>query len=259
MSGAGAAPAVGQVFGAAWPVRRFDLIDSTNEEARRLAQAGDLGPAWLTAAQQSAGRGRQGREWASPTGNLYATALFAFPGPMMLAPLACFSAGLALIDAAEALGLETHALRLKWPNDVEALGAKLAGILIETGSGPGKALWMAAGFGVNVEIAPERPDRPTARLRDLPGGSNLTPATLLRQLDIAFRARLARLVADGFAQTRLDWLARAGHVGAMVRVKPASGEMEGRMVDMDEDGALVLELAGGAHHRVRAGEITVVG
>lgn len=241
-----------------WPIRRFDEIDSTNEHARRLAATGDVGPVWLTARSQTAGRGRQGRQWTSPLGNLFATALFEYPGTLAEGSLAPFAAGLAVIDAAGASGVETFALRLKWPNDIEAGPAKLAGILIETGAMPGKGVWMAAGFGVNIAEAPARPDRETACLRDLPGGAGLTVETFLPLLDTAFRARLAQL-AGGFEATRADWLAQAGHMGARILVKPASGPVEGRMVDVEGDGALVLELDDGSLYRVRAGEIAVMG
>jgi BirA family biotin operon repressor/biotin-[acetyl-CoA-carboxylase] ligase len=140
-------------FSRAWPVVRFDEIDSTNEEARRRVVSGDAGPAWLVARSQTAGRGRLGRQWDSPEGNLFATALLSYPGTPVQAALASFAAGLAVIDAAKMVGAETVALTLKWPNDVLADGAKLAGILIETGSSGG-GLWMAAGFGVNVTSAP---------------------------------------------------------------------------------------------------------
>src|SRR5262245_20470529 len=127
-----------------WPVLRFDEIDSTNEEARRRAVAGDTGPAWLVARGQSAGRGRVGRRWESPPGNLFATALLSYPRGASEAALASFAAGLAVIDAVQATGADISMLRLKWPNDVLAGGAKLSGILIETGS-TGGGLWMAAG------------------------------------------------------------------------------------------------------------------
>ena len=245
-------------FARAWPVVRFDEIDSTNEEARRRAVAGDFGPAWLVARSQTAGRGRLGRQWDSPEGNLFATALFSYPGGPAQASLASFAAGLAVIDAAKIAGAETAALRLKWPNDVLADGAKLSGILIETGSAGG-SLWMAAGFGVNVMTAPEVPGRATACIANLPGGAGATAERFLGALDIAFRARLSRLVAEGFGPTRADWLAKAAYLGERVSVPQGANRIEGVMKDLDEDGALVVELADGALTHVRAGEISVSG
>lgn len=245
-------------FSDAWPVVRFSEIDSTNEEARRRAQAGDAGPCWLVAGIQIAGRGRLGRQWDSPAGNLFATALFPYPRPPTEAALACFSAGLAVLDAAKATGVDASSLKLKWPNDVLAGDAKLAGILIETGALPG-GVWMAAGFGINVATAPERADRRTACICELPGGAGLTPERFLIALDTAFRSRLDRLLDEGFGPTRDDWLAQAAHLGGRVELNLSSGPLQGVMRGLGEDGALIIELDGGGLHHVRAGEISLLG
>ena len=247
-----------EIFSSSWPVARFDEIDSTNEEARRRAGAGDLGPAWLVAEAQTSGRGRLGRQWSSPRGNLYATALLPFPGTLQSAALACFSAGLAVIDASRAVGVGAGQLALKWPNDVLVGPAKLGGILIETGALHGR-LWMAAGFGVNVEAAPERADRATSCVTALRGGEHATAARLLAGLDIAFRARLFQLLSEGFGSTRADWLAHAAFLGAKIALTPASGRIEGVMTGLAEDGALILQLEDGGETHVRAGEISVLG
>ncbi|HOY76564.1 MAG TPA: biotin--[acetyl-CoA-carboxylase] ligase [Hyphomonadaceae bacterium] len=247
-----------ETFSSAWPVVRFDEIDSTNEEARRRASSGDIGPCWLVTEQQTAGRGRLGRQWSSPKGNLFATALLPWPGTLQEAALACFSAGLAVIDAARMLGVDGSALKLKWPNDVLAGSAKVTGILIETGNLHGQ-LWMAAGIGVNVEVAPERSDRVTSCLTALPGGSGATSQKMLGALDIAFRARAFQLLTEGFGPTRDAWLAHAAFMGAKVELTPVSGRIEGVMTGLAEDGALVLKLADGSETHVRAGEISVLG
>jgi BirA family biotin operon repressor/biotin-[acetyl-CoA-carboxylase] ligase len=242
-------------FSSAWPVIWFSEIDSTNEEARRRAHSGDAGPCWLTAEVQTAGRGRLGRQWDSPKGNLFATALFVFPRPPAEAALASYSAGLAVLDAAKGAGIDVSTLKLKWPNDVLAGDAKLAGILIETGMNQGQ-LWMAAGFGVNVASAPSRSDRTTACLSALPSGQDITAAQLLLGLDVAFRSRLVRLLSEGFGPTRNDWLAKAIHLGKQVQA--ASGRIEGTMKGLGDDGALIVELDSGAVTHVRAGEISLL-
>ena len=237
----------------AWPVIRFAEIDSTNEEARRRAVAGDTGPCWLVTGSQTAGRGRLGRQWSSPVGNLFTTALLPYPRQASEATVVPFAAGLAVVDAARMAGVDVSSLGLKWPNDVMAGQAKLSGILIETGVLHGK-LWMAAGFGVNVEVAPERPDRPTACLADLPGGAGLTASRLLSLLDLAFRARLNQLLTDGFAGVRTDWLACAPYLNASIEVNGLKGVMTG----LADDGALMLRTDDGAVTHVRAGEISLL-
>jgi BirA family biotin operon repressor/biotin-[acetyl-CoA-carboxylase] ligase len=247
-----------ELLSQAWPIIRFSEIDSTNEEARRRASDGDTDPRWLVTEVQTAGRGRLGRAWSSPKGNLFTTALLPYPRPPAEAALACFGAGLAVLDAARACGVDVSTARLKWPNDVLVGDAKLCGILIETGQIHGR-LWMAAGFGVNVEIAPERPDRPTTCLANLPGGEGLTAQRLLTALDMAFRARLRSLLADGFEPTRTDWLAHAAHLGSRVELTPAGGRIEGIMTGLAPDGALILKRPDGSETHVRAGEISLLG
>ena len=131
------------------PVRQihYDVVGSTNAEALVRARAGDLGPLWITARVQTAGRGRRGRTWTSPSGNLYATLLLGDPGPAAVAPQLSFVAALAVHDAiVAAAGQHALSLMLKWPNDVLCNDAKLAGILIE---GEGRPLAVAIGIGVN--------------------------------------------------------------------------------------------------------------
>ena len=234
------------------PIETYDEIDSTNEEARRRAAAGDTGPCWLVTDRQTAGRGRLGRQWTSPKGNLFGTALFAYPGTIMQATLSPFAAGLAVVEAAAACGVDMASLKLKWPNDVLAGGDKLCGILIETGTLHGK-LWMAAGFGVNVEVAPERDDRRTACLVDLPGGAGITAQKVLAALDLGFRAQLHSLVTEGFGPTRDAWLARAAYLGATVEANGVKGVMTG----LADDGALLLRQDDGSVIHVRAGEMSV--
>src|SRR5262249_23038978 len=142
-------------------VEAFDAIDSTILEARRRAERGELGPVWLIAKRQTAGRGRRGRAWASLEGNLLATYLFAAgQPPAQIAPLG-FAAGVAIADTIDdALGAARAAL--KWPNDVFIDAAKAAGIMLDSGGA-----WAALAFGVNLASAPAGIDQPTISLRDV--------------------------------------------------------------------------------------------
>ena len=117
-------------------------------------------------------------------GNLFTTALLPYPRPPAEATARLpFAAGLAVIDAARVDGRRyVSTLKLKWPNDVLVRRRQAVGILIETGMLHGK-LWMAAGFGVNVEVAPERPTAPHHMPGGLPGGQGLTAQRLLTALD----------------------------------------------------------------------------
>ena len=151
----------------AWRVVRCDAIDSTNEEARRRALAGDPGRMWIVADEQTAGRGRRGRAWISLRGNLHASALLIDPCPAPIAPQLGFVAGVALARAARDIGAAE--VGLKWPNDLLSNGAKCAGILVESAAlaSPGAAY--VVGVGVNCAQAPDgldyRSGMPYARER----------------------------------------------------------------------------------------------
>src|SRR5262244_3040920 len=109
-----------------------EVLGSTNTEALQLARHGERGPLWVTAERQTAGRGRRGRAWISPVGNLYASLLLTEPAPSERWPQLSFVAALAIHDAVAGVAPDCAArLAIKWPNDVLHAGRKLAGILIE--------------------------------------------------------------------------------------------------------------------------------
>ena len=141
------------------PFEAYDELDSTNAEARRRAEAGDVGPLWITAAIQTAGRGRRGRAWSTQRGNLAATLLMLTDRPAAEAAQMSFVAALAACDLADTC-LGAGAARLKWPNDVLVHGDKAVGILVESGARPDGRLWLAVGIGVNLKHAPSGVDRP---------------------------------------------------------------------------------------------------
>jgi len=222
-------------------------------EAARRAPLLD-GPAWILARRQTAGRGRAGRAWADPPGNLAAT-LVMFPAdpPARLA-LRGFVAALAVAEAVAALtGAQAG---LKWPNDVLLGGAKLAGILLESGGAPRRHLFV--GIGVNLAAVPQGPpDRPEA----LPPvslaeatGVTLPPERFLDALAPRFAAWEARLARDGFAPVRAAWLDRAHGLGQPVRIRIGTGTRQGVFDGLAPDGALCLATQGGVVH-VAAGDV----
>jgi BirA family transcriptional regulator, biotin operon repressor / biotin---[acetyl-CoA-carboxylase] ligase len=132
------------------PHRHFRVTDSTNARARELVEAGAPGGTVVTAAEQTAGRGRQGRVWTAPAGKglLYSAILRPLDERHLLLPLAV---PLAVCEAAEALRPEIEC-RIKWPNDVWLEERKLAGVLIEAKPQDG---WAVIGVGLNLSVAPE--------------------------------------------------------------------------------------------------------
>ena len=132
----------------------YDSIGSTNTEALRAATAGDPGGIWFCALQQTEGRGRRGRPWASAPGNLAATLLLVPEADPGLAATLGFVAGVALNQALAGMLPGARTIALKWPNDVLADGAKLAGILLEAHKLDDGRHAVAIGFGVKIVAAP---------------------------------------------------------------------------------------------------------
>src|SRR6516164_3216857 len=211
-----------------------EVLGSTNTEALQLARHGERGPLWIAAQRQSAGRGRRGRAWISPPGNLYASLLLTGPAAAEHWPQLSFVAALAIHDAV-----------------VEVAAAKFAGILIE---GEGDVNAVAVGIGVNCASHPADTDFPATDLAA--AGATVSPATLLSALSIKMLGRIAQWNAgEGFSTIRADWLARASGMGEDVRVRLAERELVGRFEALDEAGALVLRLADGSTTTIAAGDV----
>jgi BirA family biotin operon repressor/biotin-[acetyl-CoA-carboxylase] ligase len=226
-----------------WRVDRLETVDSTNEEARRRALAGDAGDLWIVAGEQTAGRGRRGRTWVSPRGNLHASALLIDPGPQAGAPQLGFVAGVALARAAE--DLNAGEARLKWPNDLVVRGAKCAGLLLECVALPGRRFACVIGVGVNCAHAPAGAGYPTAALARDDGGA-IAAADMFERLAARFDEALARWAQGrGFAAIRASWLTRAAGLGGLVRIDDSRGRREGAFEGLDVDGRLLFRGAGG--------------
>lgn len=219
-------------------------IDSTNSEARRLADAGDAGAIWIVADRQTAGRGRRGRVWQTQQGNL-ATTLLIRPQGTQVAQLS-FAAALAVSDMVGAFAPHA-AITVKWPNDVLAESRKIAGILLEAGPG-----WLAVGMGVNLAAAPEGTEFPAIALADL--GVAPPPDAALAVIANRFAHWYDVWVENGFEPLRAAWLARAGGLGAPIRARLPHEERNGVFEGIDANGALLLNEQG-LVRPISAGEV----
>jgi BirA family transcriptional regulator, biotin operon repressor / biotin---[acetyl-CoA-carboxylase] ligase len=222
-------------------------VASTMDEAR--VRAGDGAPdgTVVVARRQTGGRGRQGRDWFSPEGNLHASVLLR-PGvaPTRLTELG-FAAALAVADATDAV-LPGGRSRLKWPNDVLVDGAKVAGVLVEIIEDAAAIV----GIGMNIATAPKGTLYPVMCLRD--AGSAVMPDVVLTELLAALEQHLARWRDEGFAPLRAAWLARGPRVGEVVRVRVGGRVQTGRFAGLDADGALLLD-EDGVPCRLMVGEV----
>jgi BirA family biotin operon repressor/biotin-[acetyl-CoA-carboxylase] ligase len=224
-----------------WRVARHARLSSTNEEARRRALAGDPGRLWIVADEQTQGRGRRGRAWSSPPGNLYASALLIDACEPAKAPQIGFVAGVALVQAVTDVG--GAGVALKWPNDLLWNGAKLAGLLVEGGAAPGLGTFCVVGIGVNCASSPQGLAYPTADLGAALGRA-VSPQTLFARLAARFHESIGLWSrGSGFAEIRALWLKSAAGLGGPIRVVGARGTREGTFVGLDADGRLVMRTA----------------
>jgi BirA family transcriptional regulator, biotin operon repressor / biotin---[acetyl-CoA-carboxylase] ligase len=221
-----------------WRIARFGAVDSTNEEARRRALAGDADHLWIVADKQTAGRGRRGRAWISPKGNLHASALMIDPCPPALAAQLGFVAGVALARAAR--DLSATDIGLKWPNDLMCRGAKCAGILVEgIGLGDQRAACVV-GVGVNCAHAPEGLGYATSCLTRA-GGEAVGPGELFERLVERFGEALdAWRMGQAFDRIRAAWLDCALGLGERIAIQNSAGEREGVFEGIDAAGRLLM-------------------
>jgi len=235
------------------PVEAHAELESTNAEARRRAESGEAGPLWITAARQTAGRGRRGRGWQDAPGNLAATLLTTTDKPPGEAAQIAFVAALAVADLGEALA-GPGSVQVKWPNDLMLFDRKAAGILVESGLRPDGRLWLAVGIGVNLAHAPTDVERPAAAFADHMA-QPVEPLVALDLLAAAFERWRNVWTSQGFAPISAAWTSRAYGLGRPCEARLAAATVRGVAEGLDPDGALRLRLDGGAVERITAGDV----
>ncbi len=242
----------------AWPqgyaLKEYQSLDSTNEEARRLAAQAAPAPLWIRADVQSAGRGRRGRAWEAPSGNLAATLLLRPNRPAADCAQLSFVAAVAAAETVAQFAPRAD-VRVKWPNDVLADGRKIVGILLESASG-GAAVpeWLAVGIGINLAQFPEGTETPATAIAAL-GEAVPSPREALLCLAASFAKWYEVWRTGGFAPIRDIWLARAANLGGRIRARLANEETSGVFEGINETGALTLREGGGKLRLISAGEI----
>lgn len=250
----------------------FDSIGSTSSEAMESARRGDAGDVWFAARRQTEGRGRRGRVWESPDGNLAASLLVIHRGDTAAVASLGFVAGVALhralsaclpaakvrigIDGADRAWTSANSrIALKWPNDVTADGAKLAGILLEARPlGEGRGLAIVIGFGVNVVAAPKGLPYPATSLHDL--GVEISTEALFAALSDAWVDAFAAWDGgDGLGEILALWRGMATGMGSDVAVSHDGGVIRGVFESIDDTGRLLVRASDGRQIAIAAGDV----
>lgn len=238
-------------------VHHFESCGSTQAVARRLAEEGAAHGTLVVAEEQTAARGRLQREYCSPRGGLWCTLILRGPLPTARAPLAGLAAGIAVAEAVTAeTGLQAA---VKWPNDVNVAGRKVAGILTELAAEEQAVQYLLVGTGVNVNVDPATF---APGLESIAGslaalaGRPVDRAGLLRRYLLRMEALYAEICA-GRPETVLDaWRALPNSIGKQIRTTAAGeGVSEGLATGIDDDGALLLRRADGVTVRLLAGDV----
>ena len=207
------------------------------DEARRIPKGTVGAPSWVIAERQSGGRGRRGRQWTSPVGNLQATACFSFGGPMRDLPQLCLLAGVATCEALVAVQPAVAGrLILKWPNDVLLDQRKLAGVLVESDV-ESRSANVRIGFGVNLVPVTEEPDRRSHI-------DGVTPRELILALDAALTALLEDWTANGFAPIGRKWERWALAIGSAIAPSALKG-VTASYAGLAGDGSLLVDTDAG--------------
>jgi BirA family biotin operon repressor/biotin-[acetyl-CoA-carboxylase] ligase len=241
------------------PVELLDEVGSTNDEAHRRAASGERGPVWIATRRQTAGKGRSGRAWIEASeGNVAATLLFAPGCTLAQLPELSLVAGVATYDAVtKSLGTSrADGVELKWPNDVLIDGAKVSGILIESGNYGSETLSLI-GIGINVASAPPVTDRAVTHL-----AAHAYAGDARTVLD-ALVARMAHWLSiwsagAGFGAIRAAWAERAIPIGRPLEIKTQEGPVTGAFAGLDYDGALLIDLPVAGRRRFTFGDVAVL-
>jgi len=223
----------------------YETLASTNDEAKRLARDGAEEGTLVWALEQTAGRGRRGRVWASPAGNLYASLILRPEVPARRGMQLGFVAAIALGEALRAIIPGRGKPAYKWPNDLLLNGRKVAGILLESESSGGARLaFIVVGIGVNLVSSPQEAEFPATSVAEQNLGV-IAPAAMLEEFARQFQHWARRWREDGFAPVRAAWRAGATLLGEPIRVQLEDVTLYGRALDLDEQGALLLDAADG--------------
>lgn len=227
----------------------LDEVASTNDEALDRLRSGAPEGILVVAQRQTAGRGRRGRTWESPAGNLHLSLILRPDAGLAAAVPVGFAAALAARGAIVRGLPPGRRVELKWPNDVLIDGAKAAGLLVETADDA-----LVLGVGINIIRHPEGTPYPATSIHGAGGVGTLDD--VLSAFCATFKARWDEYRRDGFAPLRQEWLVHARGLGETVTVDIEGTHLTGIFRDIAEDGALVLDCGVAGVKRITAGDVS---
>ena len=230
----------------------YSSLPSTMDAARRAIDQGVPEGTVIVASEQTAGRGRLKRRWLSPSGCL-AVSIVLSPGKQ-LTPVLVMASALAVLDTVEKFIMRPA--EIKWPNDVLASGKKISGILIETAFKEGEPPHTIIGIGMNINIDMfDTGIAASATSLSAEAGTHFSISRVLAELLNRMECRHESLLyGDPIFET---WKQKLSTLGKSVTVQAGETVVQGTVVDVSSDGAIVLKLPSGGSQRVFAGDVIV--
>ena len=229
-------------------IHYYPRLSSTMDKAREKARKGCPDFTVVIAGQQTAGRGRLDRTWESAEGGLYFTVVLRPQIPPVLSYRVNFAASLVLVQLINEMARVRATV--KWPNDILAGDRKLSGMLSEMEAEADRVVHINLGIGINVNNDPAPAEPAAVSLAELSGGPVSRKEILMRFVG-RFRRVMADLPLDNVVR---QWKRHTSTLNRAVRIETLNGVTEGRAVDLDEDGALIVRIADGTHRRIVYGD-----
>jgi BirA family transcriptional regulator, biotin operon repressor / biotin---[acetyl-CoA-carboxylase] ligase len=236
----------------------FESIDSTNAEAMRLAKAGVTGNVLIVADRQTNGRGQRGRKWVSLPGNLHMSIMLETDKNLrQLSQLTFLTANVLAETIASFTNNLDVEVELKWPNDVLINGKKVAGILLESIKFGGNQ-YVVIGIGVNVSNKPMIENRVVSSLKESINFDQRVEDLMNRLIKKFDQCYFEWERDESFYNIRSKWLSRAHNLSKIVTVDNGEGRISGLFKGIDEEGSIILELAGGQISKLNYGEVVPI-
>ena len=241
----------------------YDELDSTNDEARRLAFGGGSHGAIVWAKRQSQGKGRMGRDWVSEEGNLFFSMLLCPHADEKTITQLSFVAAVAVIQTIRSILPEEHDIHCKWPNDILFKGRKIAGILLESfetdaqegAEDPGRQRWVVVGVGINVDSYPSDTTLPATCLKEA-GVEIISAKIVLSRFIHHFITAYDIWAKRGFSPIRRLWIESGYRIGKTIEVKLPKERHSGIFEGIDANGGLLIRKNDGKRITISAGEVT---
>lgn len=236
----------------------FDSIDSTQNQALKMADEPENNGAIIIAAKQTGGKGRGGRKWVSPKGGIWFSIILQPNFDISITTLFPIASALALSKALEKTFKMTP--ELKWPNDITVKGKKLAGILVDASLESNRIENLVLGIGINFDVDVKQIEKTLKGTPNFYGVASLSeqkknvkPVQLIQTFLLELEKIYDLLSSKQTKKIISEWTKRSSTIGKKVELNTKEGKIKGKAVKIDDDGALVLD--NDNNDRVIAGDI----